>query len=78
MVAVDNAVKLEGVTDRPSILKAETERYVKMFVQTFQQLLYERPITCGATKTEIPAVAAPKILVIDVGHFQIHSLHACH
>ncbi|TCD71969.1 hypothetical protein EIP91_000101 [Steccherinum ochraceum] len=69
IVALDNTV--EGVNDLAEKIKASTGRYIAEFVNTYQQLLDEQPITCCVTKTEFAAAASPAMLVVD---FMIGSL----
>lgn len=66
IIAIDNAVKVEGVPDIPKMMAAETERYLTQFVATYAQLLDEKPVTCASTHTEYPALSAPTMLVVDV------------
>ncbi|TCD65432.1 hypothetical protein EIP91_002688 [Steccherinum ochraceum] len=69
IVALDNVV--EGVVNFLEKMKAEIERYIAALVDTYQQLLDKKPITCFATKTEFAPAAVPTMLVFD---FMIGSL----
>ena len=67
VVAIDNVVRIEGNLNAIQQLGAARKKYYTEFVPSYQRLLNEEPIVCAATKLEYPAVAPPKMIVIDVG-----------
>ncbi|TCD71962.1 hypothetical protein EIP91_000094 [Steccherinum ochraceum] len=51
--------------DFADTMRLEQVRYLDSFLALYAKLLEEKPVTCFTTKTEFPAISAPKMVVLD-------------